>query len=658
MAKKDITWVVGGPQGSGVDSSAQMFAKAVAFGGLYLFGKREYYSNIMGMHSYFVVRVSRTPVQSFTDEIDILATFEAETPIRHSADVVPGGWILYDPATLSTEIEKVPTIEEEVKEKILKRVSSKGYSPTVEGILREAEAQGVNLISLPYDDLLKKVKEQFPEVDTRLLKRLANTMVVSASLTLIGFPMNFLEKALRDVFGAKERVIRLNLLAAELVHEYLRDRVNQGSYVLKPQAVSEERIYVNGNQAVALGKLVAGCTFQSYYPITPASDESVFLEANENIPLLLPAPASGEEKGNPRSVVEDGRMGGVVVFQTEDEIAAITAATGAALAGARAATATSGPGFSLMAEGLGWAGMNEVPVVVTLYQRGGPSTGLPTRHEQGDLLFACFGGHGEFPRIVYSSGDLEEVFYDTIRVFNYAESFQLPVIHILDKGLANSVQTVPRYDPARVPIQRGKLMDGVLPGNGYHRFELTEDGISPRVRLGTPGGVFWNTGDEHNAWGHISEEPENRNRMMEKRMRKMETILQSLPREEKVQVFGAPDARFAILSWGSPKGAILEAIQMLAEEGYAFKFVYGKLLWPVPARELKEELEGADIRIAIEQNYLTQFAGLVTQKTGLFFDYEIVKYNGRPMSLSEILGALRKISRGESPKRTVLKHGH
>ncbi|MFN4182024.1 MAG: 2-oxoglutarate ferredoxin oxidoreductase subunit alpha [bacterium] len=483
-------------------------------------------------------------------------------------------------------------------------------------------------------------------------------MVVSASLALMEFPLNFLEKALRDVFGAKERVIRLNQRAAELVHDYLQERVSQTVYVLKPQEVSEERVYVNGNQAVALGKLVAGCTFQSYYPITPASDESVFLEANENIPLHLPAEVSGEGKGVRGSVLPDGSKGGVVVFQTEDEIAAITSATGAALAGARSATSTSGPGFSLMAEGLGWAGMNEVPVVVTLYQRGGPSTGLPTRHEQGDLLFACFGGHGEFPRIVYSSGDLEEVFYDTIRVFNYAEIFQLPVIHILDKALANSVQTVPKYDPERVPIHRGKLVNEIPPGNGYQRFELTPDGISSRVRLGTPGGVFWNTGDEHNTQGHIAEEPANRDRMMEKRMRKMETILQTLPREEKVQVFGAPDARFVILSWGSPKGAIQEAIQILADEGFAFKFVYAKLLWPVPARELKEEMRGADIRIVIEQNFSAQFAGLVTQKTGVFFDYEIVKYNGRPMSLSEILGALRKIARGESPKRTVLRHGH
>ncbi len=658
MRKDWVTWVVGGPQGSGVDSSAQMFAKAFAFGGLHLFGKREYYSNIMGAHSYFVVRVAPRPLGSFTDQIDILATFEAETPVRHTENVIPDGWILYDPSNLSTSIAKIPTLEDRIKEEITERLAKKGFPPTVEGVLQEAESRCVSLLAIPYDDLLGKLKQEFPETDARLLKRLSNTMVVGASLSLLEFPLSYLEMALRDVFGAKERVIRLNLRAAEIVAEFFENQQKRFAYTFEPQTVQEARIYVNGNQAVALGKLAAGCTFQTYYPITPASDESVYLEANENIPLRLPVETAYTPTGNPEKFPLDGRKANIVVVQTEDEISAITMATGAALTSARSATSTSGPGFSLMAEGLGWAGMNEVPVVVSLYQRAGPSTGLPTRHEQGDLLFSIYAGHGEFPRIVYASGDLEEAFYDTIRVFNYAEQFQMPVIHILDKALANSVQTVPMYDPQKVPIQRGKWEDPVANSDGYKRFRLSSDGISPRLPIGTAHSWFWNTGDEHDEYGHISEDPKNRERMMEKRMKKLESVLLSIPQEEKFLTFGVPDAEYVVLSWGSQKGAIVEAIETLQKAGYSLKFVHCKLLWPVPAEELREELQNARFRIAIEQNYSCQFAGLVTQKTGLLFDYEIVKYNGRPMSFSEILDALHCIVQGKSANRTVLCYGN
>src|SRR6185437_1125073 len=187
-------------------------------------------------------------------------------------------------------------------------------------------------------------------------------------------------------------------------------------------------ILAQGSQTSPLGKIVAGCRFQTYYPITPASDDSEYLESNNII------------KQN------DGHNGSIVVVQTEDEISAIAMAIGASLTGSRSCTATSGPGFSLMAEALGWAGMNEIPLIVSLYQRAGPSTGLPTRQEQGDLLFAINAGHGEFPRIVYASGDIEESFYDRVRVFNYADIFQTPVIHMLDKYLSNSIITCSPFE--------------------------------------------------------------------------------------------------------------------------------------------------------------------------------------------------------------------
>jgi 2-oxoglutarate ferredoxin oxidoreductase subunit alpha len=247
--------------------------------------------------------------------------------------------------------------------------------------------------------------------------------------------------------------------------------------------------------------------------------------------------------------------GGILVVQTEDEIAAITMATGAALTGARSATSTSGPGFSLMVEGLGWAGINEVPVVINFYQRGGLSTGLPTRHGQDELRFACPASHGEFPRIILCSGDIEECFYDAARAFNYAERYQTPVIHLIDKALANSNKSYKMFNPNLLNIERGELLkEGDVAGKSYRRFEFTETGISLRLPLGTPGAVFWNTGDEHNELGHVIEEPMMRTRMLEKRMKKLETADKEIPIDERVNFFGNKDAPVTIVSWGLAKG--------------------------------------------------------------------------------------------------------
>jgi 2-oxoglutarate ferredoxin oxidoreductase subunit alpha len=248
-----------------------------------------------------------------------------------------------------------------------------------------------------------------------------------------------LGRALESQFKGKAKVIAMNLKAAEKAYNLAVTNSRRNFLKLQHVKASEHRLYLTGYQAIALGKLAGGCTFQTYYPITPASDESVYLESHEVFPLR-----HNNENG------ENGHTenGSIVVVQTEDEIAAITMAAGAALAGARAATATSGPGFSLMAEGTGWTGMNEVPVVITLYTRGGPATGLPTRHEQSDLRFALHAAHGEFPPRagLWRSGG---AFYDAILAFNYAEQYQTPVVHMVDKALANSTQTVPMFDSTK-----------------------------------------------------------------------------------------------------------------------------------------------------------------------------------------------------------------
>ncbi|MER3601859.1 MAG: 2-oxoglutarate ferredoxin oxidoreductase subunit alpha [Nitrososphaerota archaeon] len=646
---RGINWVIGGPQGSGVDSSATIFARALAMGGLWVFGDRQYYSNIKGEHSYYQVRFDVVPVRSPVDRIDLLATFEEETAIRHALRATGGG-ILYDPNQAKTKLSAVPTLERPVLSALSELLRREGVPETVEGVLEVARRRGARLYPIPYGDLLARLSERLGGVPLSTITRTVNVMAVAASAALLGFDHGYVVKAIEGVFKARAKAVEMNVLAAELARDYVAQKGYPEDFPHKVSPVKADgrRILLQGTQAVGLGKLLAGCRVQTYYPITPATDESEFLEANELFPL------NG-----------DGAKAGILVIQTEDEIAAITLASGAGLAGARASTSTSGPGFSLMAEGLGYAGMNEIPVVVTLYQRAGPSTGMPTRHEQGDFRFALHTGHGEFPRIVLASGDIGEALVDTVRAFNYAERYQCPVIHLLDKSLANTMATLPYPDLSSLRIDRGKLLEGEafsawLSQHGeYRRFGPAEDGISYRIKLGTPGAVFWNTGDEHDELGHITEDPTHRTRMMDKRMSKLETADREIPLEEKVSVYGEPaGGDMTIVSWGSTKGAILDAMEELEAKGIRASFIQARLLNPLPSDFFANLLSKAKLKVAVEMNYSGQFASYLREKTGVAMDRLVVKYNGRPISSEELAEALEGIYKGTlSSRRVVLTHG-
>jgi len=375
----------------------------------------------------------------------MLASFDEETVFRHALEVRRDGAIVYDPDLRTKKIDDVPTIERNVRDSIKKILSQEGLGLTMQDVLELARKRGVHLYPVPYTDLLKQVGQKFGEGSLSSLSRMTNVMAVAASYALLSFDSSILKESIARVFRLKQKVVEMNQAAVDFVYSFVSEKYDGSfGYKLSPLKIDEKRIFMRGNVTVGIAKELAGCRLQTYYPITPASDESEYLEAHEIIDL--------DGYSNDPQIAEQQVMknGSIVVVQTEDEIAAITMAIGGGLAGVRSATSTSGPGFSLMAEGLGWAGMNEVPVVVTLYQRAGPSTGMPTRHEQGDLKFALNTGHGEFPRIVLASGDLEEVFYDTVRTFNYAEKYQTPVIHVIDKALANSDTTLPMLDTSKV----------------------------------------------------------------------------------------------------------------------------------------------------------------------------------------------------------------
>ncbi len=646
--KNSLSWVIGGPQGSGVDSAANIFSNACAQGGLHLYGKREYYSNIKGEHSYFTVRVDESPINSHLDEINFLVSFDAETVIRHAPNVSKGGAIIYDSSLVKLTFDEVPTLDEQSSSKISDMLNRMGFDRTVQGMLDLAKSNGCALYGLPYFEIIENLAMKLNNPALGKLTRMINVIALSSSLALLRFDKEHLITAIKKVFRSKQKVLDSNLSAAEYAYEYVAQKFDSSSicYALESRPRLTDYLLIQGNQASAMGKIIGGCRFQTYYPITPASDDSEFLEANQIFDQ------------------SDGNKGSILVVQTEDEIAAITMAIGGALTGTRSATATSGPGFSLMAEALGWAGMNEVPIVVTLYQRAGPSTGLPTRHEQGDLLFAIHAGHGEFPRIVLASGDIEESFYDSIKVFNFAEKYQLPVIHMLDKAIANSIKTCREFNQRKIKIERGNLLEqvtaGTLSGSSGHFLRFRVDNpISSRAPIGTENAIFWNTGDEHTEEGHISEDPDNRIKMMTKRMTKLELALSEIPEEDKVLQFdfGSSSGEITVISWGSTKGAIIDAMKMLSSQGKAIRFVQIRLLHPFPTSEILKLIKNARVLIDIEMNYTSQLAALVRQNTGRDVDFKIVKFNGRPMSSSEIYYTLNAILEGKLERRIVLDHG-
>jgi 2-oxoglutarate ferredoxin oxidoreductase subunit alpha len=677
-SKETVSWVIGGPQGSGVDSASHIFLKSITMAGFHVFGKREYYSNIKGEHSYFSVRVSNRPIRSHVDEIDILVTFDAETVVRHSPYLADKGVLIYDPEVRGKKIDDIPTLDFSSKKKINKILQDNNKQLDFSGILENLKERNVFLIELPYFELIKDFSDKINDHSLSKLARITNVMSLAASLAVLDFDTKKMENGIRSIFSNKPKIAEINVDAANYSYNYFKSKYEDIS-----EKFSKKLVYVEGNnkdnnlivaqgsQSSPLGKIVAGCRFQTYYPITPATDDSEYLETNQIIKQT--------DKGD----------GSVVVIQTEDEISAIAMAIGASLTGVRSCTTTSGPGFSLMAEALGWAGINEVPLIVSLYQRAGPSTGLPTRQEQGDLLFAINAGHGEFPRIVYASGDIEESFYDTIKVFNYAEKYQLPVIHMLDKFIANSIITCKMFDYKKIKIERGNFINKNSNFNLYtdhsighfKRFNLEEGPISKRVSLGTENGIFWNTGDEHDEQGHITEDPEIRKKMVEKRMSKLELVLNEIPPKDQISIEFEDslkknkDHQIIILSWGSTKGVILDTVEKISPEFENIKFIFiqVKLMHPFPSGllentinkiigdekgiETEQDSNSKTTIISIEMNYLAQLDILLRQNTTFNTDYNILKYNGRPISFSELYESFLSIINKNLGKRVILENG-
>ena len=603
--------------------------------GYHIFGKREFYSNIKGEHSYFTVRVSDKKIRSNVDDVTLMVSYDAETIFRHWDEVGAGGAIIYDSGLEKVTTDDVRTLDEPFRQRLHHTLESRDKPFTITGALESARDDGAILYPVSFKGILESLAQEVQNPKLRGLIRMYNVIGVSLSLGMTKIPLEPLLDSIDSIFSGKQKIAHINKQAASHSYKHAASKFKGFEHRLPGTQKTPGTILVQGHFGTSLGKMVSGCRFQSYYPITPASDESMYLESNQ---ILKTA---------------NGKPGSTIVIQTEDEISAIGMLIGSALTGARSSTSTSGPGFALMTEALGWAGINEVPIVITLYQRSGPSTGLPTRHGQDDLLFAVFAGHGDFPKIVYASGDVEESFYDTARCFNYSDVYQIPVIHMMDKFLSSSVVTCNRFDSQKITINRGKLLDKIE--KPYKRFAITQDGISPRAKLGMDDGVFWTTGDESDEYGHITEDSVVRIHMMDKRMSRLEMALQNIPADEQAVSFGIHST--TIVSWGSTKGPILDALAMLKAEGIKVGFVQIKLIHPFPASYIRSLLKEANTIVDIEANHSGQLGQIFKQNVLRDIDHYILKYTGRGMTSTEIYNSLKKILAGTAGKREVLTRG-
>lgn len=620
-----LSWMIGGAQGLGVDTSANLFGSAVAKAGYYIYGNREYYSNIKGRHSYFNVVVGSKPYRSVSENVNILVTFDAETVFQHFTSATD--FLIYDKAAEPVKAETVRAMEHEITEKAVRELESNGYGTSIADVVQYLTKRNVTCIPVNYVDEVNAVINNL-KIPPPVAGKAKNTIAIGASFSLLGLKEDYLRSAIKGTFGKNDLFYNMNLLAAEAGMKYAKNHYN-----MEELPVGDERVQIDGNTLSAIGKIAGGLRFQSYYPITPASDESTYIEANQVLKTT------------------SGETGGVIVVQSEDELAAINMAVGSSLTGTRSATATSGPGFSLMSEGISWAGMNEAPVLITYYMRGAPATGLPTRSGQADLKFALNVGHGEFPRIVIASGDHEEVFYDAIYGLNLAERYQTPVIHIIEKCLANaySVLDMKTFTGSKISIERGALSEG---GDGYKRFALTESGISPRAFLGKAS-IFY-TGDEHNEMGHITEESLNRLKLYEKRLKKLETADNDLMEESMVNVFG--DSENVILTWGACKGVSLDAMEELKEKGINIEVIQVRVFSPYPKNYMKKLLASKKNIIALESNYYAQASEVLTEKTGITPNSYILKWTGRPVLLDELVRAVEDVIKN-GKKKVVLYGG-
>lgn len=446
-------------------------------------------------------------------------------------------------------------------------------------------------------------------------KIMVNTVATGTVLGMLGLGTDIFLDILRETLGKKgEAVFGANVKAAQAGHEFAGRECLRCEF--SASAIGVKKMLIGINEAVGLGALASGCKFYSAYPMTPSTG------------IMLYIAAKAKEYG-------------VIVEQAEDEIAAINMALGASFAGIRAMTGTSGGGFALMVEGLSLAAMTETPIVIALAQRPGPATGLPTRTEQGDLLFALHAGHGEFPRVIFAPGTPEQALFLTSKAFDLAQKYQVPVFILTDQYLSDSQWTYDEFNLNKLTYTDWRATEPELEGlMEYKRHFLTDYGVSPFARPGVSRHLVVTDSDEHDEDGHLIEDASTRIQMVDKRLfRKMPLIRSEIAPPV---FYGESKPDIILVGWGSTYGIMKEAIHALSET-VKIAMLHFSEIFPVPSnRELDylEILEKAKMTICVEQNASGQFARLMKSETGFEFTGKINRYDGRPFLVEELIGEI------------------
>jgi 2-oxoglutarate ferredoxin oxidoreductase subunit alpha len=584
MNSPELIIGIGGAAGDGVASAGNTLALAAARQGQGVYAYNSYQSVIRGGHSWLRLRVSGRKPLNHGDQIDGLIALNQDTLDRHLQELPDGGLAVFNSAKVKP-----------------------AYAPPA----------GARLCPLPVPELCPAAKD---------LPVMQNTVAVGAMMRLMGLDFSGLESVLKTTFAKKPQVVASNVAAAKAGFDHAAANFPALPRPLAPSA--QKWALVTGNELLSMGAAAGGCKFYSAYPMSPASGVLHWMAAH-------------------------AKELGICVRQVEDEISVVNMAIGANHMGVRGMCATSGGGFALMTEAIGMSGIIETPLVVINVMRAGPSTGVPTKTEQADLNQAIGASQGDFPRIILAPISIPDCFAIMPLAFNLADRYQCPVIIVSDLLMSEGNETV---DPALLladfEIDRGELITSAnghaTNGEPYLRFKNTASGISPRAVPGVPGHLYVAGTDEHDEDGvllsDVYTDPVRRKKMVDKRVRKMSTVLDHIPAP---QFAGSPDAEVTLVGWGSTWGVITEAVERLNAEGISTNHLHVRCLWPFQADAVKRALDRSRRIIVVENTQSGQFARHLRAETGILANGHVRKYDGEPFEPKHVVAAVKELLTGK-----------
>ena len=580
MSEPEIVVGIGGAAGDGVASAGNTLVLSLARQGIAAYSYNSYQSVIRGGHSWLRLRFSARKPLSHGDQVDAVVALNQDTLDRHLQELQPGGLVLYNGAKFSPS-----------------------YDPPA----------GVQLCPLPVPELAPGAAR---------LPVMQNTVAVGALMRLMGLEIGGLESVLQSTFAKKPAVVASNIEAAQAGYDYAA--ANFTPLATRLQPTGQQWAQASGNHLFAMGAALAGCKFYVAYPMSPATHILEWFAAHAQ------------------------RLS-ICVRQVEDEISVINMAIGAGHMGVRSMCATSGGGFALMTEAIGMAGIIETPVVAINVMRAGPSTGVPTKTEQADLNQAFGASQGDFPRVIIAPTSMTDCFNTPAQAFNVAERYQVPVIILSDLLMSEGSETV---DTALLdvdfPIDRGEIVtEPAGGGEPYLRYKDTPSGISPRALPGVPNHLYVSGTDEHDEDGvllsDVYTDPVRRKKMVDKRVRKMETVTRYLPAPT---LDGPADAEATLVGWGSTWGAIVEAAERLRQEGISVNHLQVKFLVPLHVDEISAILGASRRVIVVENNQSGQFARHLRAETGIVADGHVRKYDGEPFEPKHVVAGVKDVLGG------------